>query len=68
MRFIKGQVVSIADAKDDKHYEEIEDIRYELQEQWIVTTDIQSDLKNYYAWLSFEQRAYEIYNKVINKE
>ena len=45
----------------DKHYEEIEDIRYELQEQWIVTTDIQSDLKNYYAWLSFEHRAYEVY-------
>lgn len=47
----------------DKYYNEIEDIRYELQEEWILP-QVQSDLKNHYAWLSFEHRAYEVYNQL----
>ncbi|WP_457750188.1 DUF7222 domain-containing protein [Sulfurimonas sp.] len=47
----------------DKHYQEIEDIRCQLEDDGIeVNFPKCSDLKNFYAWLSFEQRAYEIYN------
>lgn len=49
----------------DKHYSEIEDIRYELQEEWILSNEfIQSDIKNHYAWLAFEHVAYRIYNEL----
>ena len=47
----------------DKHYAEIEDIRCQLADDWIeVKFPECSDLKNFYAWLSFEQRAYELQN------
>jgi len=47
----------------DKHFQEIEDIRCQLESDGIEVNIPQcSDLKNFYAWLSFEQRAYEIYN------
>jgi hypothetical protein len=48
----------------DRHYDEIEDIRFEFQDQRIEIQEIDSDLKNYYAWLSFEHTAYNIYNKI----
>ncbi len=49
----------------NKHYEEIEEIRAELEEQWIeVKIPANTDLKNFLAWLSFEKRAYEIYNNL----
>jgi len=49
----------------DKHYDEIEDIRLELQEEWILWNEpIDSDLKNYYAWLAYEHVAYNIYNEL----
>lgn len=48
----------------DKHYNEIEDIRSELQDEWILSSIPDSDLKNYFAWLSFEHRAYEISNEL----
>ena len=45
----------------EKHYDEIEDIRCQLEDDGIeVNIPECSDLKNFYAWLSFEQRAYEI--------
>ena len=48
----------------DKFYDEIEDIRFELQEQGILENNfIDSDLKNYLAWLAFEHVAYNIYNQ-----
>ena len=44
----------------DKFYDEIEEIRFELQEQGILENNfIDSDLKNYFAWLSFEHVAYK---------
>lgn len=47
----------------DKHYDEIEDIRCQLWDDGIEVNIPQcSDLKNFYAWLSFEQRAYELHN------
>jgi len=49
----------------DKYYDEIEDIRYELTDQWILENNfIEGDLKNYFAWLSFEHVAYNIYNQL----
>jgi len=47
----------------EKHYDEIEDIRCQLNDDGIeVNFPECSDLKNFFAWLSFEQRAYELYN------
>lgn len=47
----------------EKYYDEIEEIRNDLSEQWIeINIPSHSDLKNFLAWLSFEQRAYKLYN------
>jgi len=43
----------------DRHYEEIEDIRYRFTDQDIHPM-ICGDLKNFYAWLAFEEVAYEM--------
>ena len=49
----------------DTHYNEIEDIRLELQEEWIIwNKPIDSDIKNYYSWLAFEKVTYDIYYKL----
>lgn len=49
----------------DKHYNEIEDIRCQLTYDGIeVNFPECSDMKNFFAWLSFEQRAYEIFNQL----
>lgn len=49
----------------DKHYDEIEDIRCQLENDWIeVNIPSCTDLKNFFSWLAFEQRAYEIYNEL----
>jgi DNA-binding ferritin-like protein len=46
----------------DEHYDEIQDIRDELEEQWLeVKIPTHTDLKNFLAWLSFEEKAREIY-------
>ena len=49
----------------DKYYNEIEDIRYQLNEDlgW-DNSHIDSDLKNWYAWMSFEHIAFNIYNQL----
>ena len=49
----------------DKHYDEIEDIRLELQDEWILLNEhIEYDLKTFYAWLTYEHIAYNIYNQI----
>ena len=49
----------------EKHYDEIEDIRCQLTDDGIEVNIPQcTDLKNFYAWLSFEQRAYELHNEL----
>lgn len=49
----------------DKHYEEIEELRTELAEQGIeISIPSHSDLKNFFAWLSFEERARELYDEL----
>lgn len=52
----------------DKHYDEIEEIRNELIDEGIMPNDFPKwDLKNDFAWLAFEHRAYEIYNELENE-
>ena len=43
------------------HYDEIENIRLELQEEGLITNLPDEDLKNHLAWLSYEHIAYNIY-------
>lgn len=49
----------------DKHYDEIEAIRYELEEAFGEPLKPQGDLKNWYAWLAFEETARRICDKTI---
>lgn len=41
----------------DAHYNEIENIRYELEQSFCETLKPNGDLKNWYAWLGFEETA-----------
>jgi len=46
----------------EQHYDEIEELRTELDEQWLgVCPPSHSDLKNFLAWLWFEETARKIY-------
>jgi hypothetical protein len=44
----------------DKYYHEIEEIRYELEESLGEPLQPKGDLKNWYAWLAFEETARKI--------
>lgn len=44
----------------DAHYQEIEELRYELEETFGEPLKPQGDLKNWYAWLAFEETARKI--------
>lgn len=44
----------------DKHYDEIEDMRYEYEESIGEKLSIEWDLKNFLAWFAFEEAAYQI--------
>ena len=44
----------------DKHYDEIEELRYEIEESLGHPLQPQGDLKNWYAWLAFEETARKI--------
>lgn len=49
----------------EKHYDEIEELRAELEEQWIeLNIPSDSDLKNFLSWLSFEEKARKIYDEL----
>ncbi|WP_421754188.1 DUF7222 domain-containing protein [Croceimicrobium sp.] len=59
---ISGVVSSLIYYKDthafyDAHYHEIEDLRYELEQEMGQPLQPQGDLKNWYAWLGFEETA-----------
>ena len=47
----------------DKHYEEIEQLRVELEEDFGQPLQPKGDLKNWYAWLAFEETARKIADK-----
>lgn len=49
----------------EKHYDEIEEIRAELEEQGLkVDIPSSSDLKNFLSWLSFEEKARQLYDSL----
>ena len=46
----------------DEYYEEIEEIRLELEETCGEPLKIKDNLKNYFAWVGFEETARKIAN------
>jgi hypothetical protein len=48
----------------DNHYEEIEELREEFEESTGLKLEIKGDLKNFLAWFSFEETAYQIANEL----
>ncbi|MBN8669512.1 MAG: hypothetical protein J0L80_02425 [Chitinophagales bacterium] len=48
----------------DKHYREIEELRYEYGQQLGVPLQPNGDLKNWYAWFAFEETARAIANEL----
>ena len=49
----------------ERHYDEIEEIRAELDEQGLeLKIPSHSDLKNFLAWLGFEEKARELYDEL----
>jgi len=62
-----GWLVRYTDTHEffDKHYDEIEELRNELDEQWIeLNIPTHTDLKNFLAWLSFEEKSRELYDSL----
>lgn len=48
----------------DKYYSDIETLRYELEENYGQALIIKDDLKNFFAWLAFEETCKEIAMKL----
>ena len=44
----------------DNHYDEIEELRQEYQENIGDPLEIKADLKNFLAWFAFEETAYQM--------
>lgn len=44
----------------DRHYAEIEEIRHSFTDQDIHPVAINDDLKNFYAWMAFEEVAHQM--------
>jgi len=66
---ISGMVGKLIYYKDthtfyDKHYAEIEELREEYEESTGEPLKIPSDLKNFLAWFSFEQVAYQLVSEI----
>ncbi len=52
----------------DQYYHEIEDVRFRLMEDGVLTDLPDTDMKNYFAWLAFEETAREIAEQDLNIE
>lgn len=52
-----GSMIYYADTRKfyDRHYHEIEELRQELEEEFGEHLKPEGDLKNWYAWLAFEE-------------
>lgn len=44
----------------DLHYSEIEELRYEYEDNLGEPLQIKGDLKNFFAWFAFEETAYRL--------
>ena len=60
-----GSLIYYADTHDffDKHYDQIEELRNEYEENTGIPLPIKYDLKNHLAWFSFEETAYKMANE-----
>ena len=48
----------------DQHYDEIESIREDMEDSFGEPITIKGDLKYFFAWLNFEEVAYQIANEL----
>lgn len=48
----------------DTHYDDIEQLRQDLEENLGQPLEVKSDLKNYLAWLAFEETARKLSDKI----
>ncbi len=48
----------------DTHYNEIENIRYDFEDCFGHPLTVVGDLKNFYAWLAFEQTAIKLAGEI----
>ncbi len=44
----------------DRHYDEIEELRWDLEDSLGQPLQIKGDLKNWFAWFGFEETAFHI--------
>lgn len=49
----------------DKHYDEIEQLRHELEEALGESLQPKGDLKNWFAWMAFEETAHKIAEVIL---
>lgn len=61
-----GSLIYYTDTRKfyDRHYHEIEELRYELEEEFGEPLKPEGDLKNWYAWLAFEETARQLANEL----
>jgi hypothetical protein len=48
----------------DRHYDEIEELRCELEDSLGQPLQIKGDLKNWFAWFGFEETAYRMVEEI----
>ncbi len=65
---MSGMIPSLIHYKDthcfyDTHYDEIEQLRENYEENTGTPIPVKGDLKNFFAWFAFEQVAYNIYQQ-----
>ena len=48
----------------DKHYQDIESMREDYEENFGQPVQIKGDLKNFMAWYAFEETAYQLAQKI----
>ncbi len=60
-----GSLIYYADTHTffDSHYDQIEELRNEYEENTGMPLSIKHDLKNYLAWYAFEETAYKMANE-----
>jgi len=66
---ISGMVCGLVTYADthaffDKYYDDIEELRIEMEEETGQPLDLQGNLKNALAWFGFEQTAYNLANEL----
>ncbi len=52
----------------DKHYDQIEELREQYEEEAGEPLQIKGDLRNWFAWFAFEETARKLYINDLNQE